>query len=306
MSVPDRSAICAVVVTYHPDAHFPERIAQLRPQVQRIVIVDNASNPDALAMLRALAQSGAAALLENGENLGVAAALNRGVAYAASEHFSWVILFDQDSAAQPKLVDSLRLVCERLGADLDRLGVLGINHVDPHTGTTYAPASDELGANMERKTVITSGTLLSLKAYDAIGPFRDEFFIDGIDHEYCLRARSKNHLVVLALAPQLVHTIGRRQLVRVWPGVSVLTLNHAAFRWYFIVRNRLVLVQEYARQETSWVFWRLVNLAVQCVRTLLFEPARLEKARYMGLGLADFALRRAARHPTELIRSRST
>src|SRR4030095_5315976 len=94
-------------------------------------------------------------------------------------------------------------------------------HSGARLGKTEAPASDEPGASIERRTVITSGTLLSLNAYDAIGRFRDDFFIDGIDHEYCLRARAKRYRILLMLAPLLVHSIGERKLVRVLPGVSV-------------------------------------------------------------------------------------
>jgi rhamnosyltransferase len=272
--------------------------------VRGIVIVDNASNPAAVAMLRELAEQSGAALIENADNLGVATALNQGVAHARAEGFSWFITFDQDSAAGPTLIEGMLAVCATLsGAELDHLGVLGVNHVDAHTGETYVAANDSPGASMERKTVITSGSLLSVKAYEAIGPFRDEFFIDAIDHEYCLRARSKNYRVLLALAPRLVHAMGQRKHVRLLPGISVATTNHAPFRWYSIVRNRLILVREYGRREPSWAAFRLLNLIVMCLRTLAFEADRVEKARNMCLGIADFARKHSTRHPGELMRS---
>jgi rhamnosyltransferase len=150
--------------------------------------------------------------------------------------------------------------------------------------------------------VITAGSLMSVQAHDTIGPFRDDFFIDGIDHEYCLRARSKGYRVLLSLAPHLVHSVGRRQVKRVLPGLQVVTVNHAPFRWYTIVRNRLTIVREYVGREPSWTASGAFNLVVRCAQTLTFEQERLDKARCMALGLADFASKRKVRRPVELIR----
>lgn len=303
MLPPARETICAIVVTHHPDSAFPERIATLRPQVGGVVVVDNASNPEATAMLRGLAQQDRIALIENATNEGVATGLNEGVEYAMAHGFSWFITFDQDSSARPQLIESLQLVCAAVGeAGLDRLGVLGANHIDAHTGELFIDPGETAGGYIERKTVITAGSLMSTQSYNAIGPFRDDFFIDGIDHEYCLRARSKGYRVLFALAAHLVHATGRRQVARVLPGLRVMTVNHAPFRWYTMVRNRLIIVREYAGREPSWTASRTLRLFVKCARALIFEKERLDKARCMALGLADFATRRKVRRPVELIR----
>jgi rhamnosyltransferase len=300
---PEGETICAIVVTHHPDSAFPERIATLHPQVGGVVIVDNASNPEAVAMLRRLAQQDRIELIENATNEGVATGLNQGVEYAKAHGFSWFITFDQDSSTRPRLIESLRVVCAAVGeAGLDRLGVLGVNHIDGCTGELFVDPGETVGSYIERKTVITAGSLMSVQSYDTIGPFRDDFFIDDIDHEYCLRARSKGYRVLLALAPHLVHSIGHREVKRVVFGIRVVTVNHAPFRWYTIVRNRLIILREYAGREPSWTASRAFKLVVKCARTLMFEKERLDKARCMALGLADFASKRKVRHPVDLIR----
>jgi rhamnosyltransferase len=213
-----------------------------------------------------------------------------------------VLLFDQDSTADPRLVDNLIRVCAVVGEQgLDRLGVLGSNHIDQNTGEPYEPSTErDEGWVIERKTVITSGSLLSVSAFDAIGPFREEFFIDGVDHEYCLRARAKGYRVLLALAPLLLHAMGNRRTERPLPGIAVQTVNYTPFRWYFIVKNRLTLVREYARSEPAWAAARAGRLVTQLATTLALEPGRVEKARCMGLGALDFATGRKARKPGEI------
>ncbi|MGE0802477.1 MAG: hypothetical protein AB7O55_29540, partial [Lautropia sp.] len=70
------SVVC-VIVTFDPDqARFEAVLAAVRPQVDRIVLVDNGSQPARLEWLRALADG--IDLLELGCNAGVAAAQNVG------------------------------------------------------------------------------------------------------------------------------------------------------------------------------------------------------------------------------------
>jgi Glycosyl transferase family 2 len=100
---PDRTlkataqSVCAVIVTYHPSARMLENNSQVRAQVQGLVVVDNGSSVEELDPLRAKTQSIGFQLIENGENLGIAEALNQGVRWTESQGYPWVILFDQDS-----------------------------------------------------------------------------------------------------------------------------------------------------------------------------------------------------------------
>lgn len=292
--------MCAIVVTYHPDAAFPDRMRALASEVGSIVVVDNASGPAEIAMLRALAADGHVTLVESGENRGVAAALNTGVREATAFGFEWVILFDQDSRALPGLVENLAQICRELGPDLERLGMLGTNHVDVNSGESYVRAAASMSpAFVERKTVITSGTLLPIRVFDEIGPFREDLFIDSVDHEYSLRARKLGYLVLLAVDPLLAHAIGNRIDHSVL-GLPVLTLNYPPFRWYYIVRNRIGVALEYAREEPTWAAARLASLCFRLAATLALEPDRREKARCMALGAWDLATGHQARRPTEI------
>ncbi len=299
LTPPARATVCAVVVTYHPDAAFVDRVRALAPEVGGIVVVDNASDPAEVAMLRGLAAKGDIALVESGENRGVGAALNTGVREATVRGFEWVILFDQDSRARPGLVENFARVCRELGPDLERLGMLGTNHVDVNSGEPYL--RDVAGGSfVERKTVITSGTLLPIRVFDAIGPLREDLFIDSVDHEYSLRARKLGYLVLLAVAPLLEHAIGNRHIERPVLGFPVHTLNYPPFRWYYIVRNRVGVALEYAREEPAWAAARLAGLGVRLAVTLALEPDRREKARCMALGAWDLATGHEARRPREI------
>src|SRR3989304_2541191 len=100
-------SICAVVVSYHPDAELPRRLRALREQVARIVVVDNGSGPDSEGLLRGAEQIDGLQLIRNETNLGIGAALNQGVGIARKDGFDWALTLDQDSEPAQDLVSAL-------------------------------------------------------------------------------------------------------------------------------------------------------------------------------------------------------
>ena len=142
--------------------------------------------------------------------------------------------------------------------------------------------------------MITSGSLLSLPAYKVIGAFREEFFIDCVDLEYCLRARAHGFRVIMACKPLMEHSIGCLSEHRL-PWKKTGTSNHAAFRQYFMTRNILIVVREYMRKEPGWVLATLWSRAKSILLVCLFEKKRFHKIGYFLLGGLDGIRRKTNR-----------
>lgn len=53
-----------------------------------------------------------------------------------------------------------------------------------------------------------SGSLLRLAAFEQLGDFRDDFFIDQVDNEFCLCARRNGLRVVQRRDTILLHRMG--------------------------------------------------------------------------------------------------
>ena len=107
-AVPQRSeSVVAVVVTFQPElAALLLQIKALRPQVARLVVVDNASTADLAAWCRAAAPQ-VDAVLRMEHNLGIGGAQNHGIAWARTQGASHVLLMDQDSVPEPGMVGQL-------------------------------------------------------------------------------------------------------------------------------------------------------------------------------------------------------
>lgn len=280
-----KADVCAVVVTFHPDAGFPDRLARVRSQVGRVVVVDNGSPPPVREMLRNAAAGTDVELILNDANLGVATALNQGVGRARDRSFRWALTLDQDSFVEPFLVEALLEAYNGYPAR-EKVAVVGSNYFDEERRRTLVPELPAQPPCLEQKTVITSGTLLSLAAFDRIGPFRDDFFIDHVDDEYCLRAWAMGYKVILCRRSVIRHPIGAARPFRLF-GRKLWSSNHAAARRYYMARNFAVLGREYLRSEPGWVLHRFARHAGFFMLMALFEDRRAEKTRCAWRGLRD-------------------
>ena len=287
---PSRENVVAVVVTHHPDGELAARLSQLAPQFAQVIIIDNHSQKDELAGIQHYsAGQNNISLIFNRENVGVAAALNQGCHLAAEHQAAWVVTFDQDTTPTADLLS--RVASEwRTQPDRNRIGLIGVNFQSP-SGKTLLPAGSGMG---DARTVITSGSLLNLDAWRQVGPFRDDFFIDEVDHEYAIRLRRSGWLVKVTRQVLMAHALGSPrgpQFGRWQPMIS----HHSALRRYYMVRNRVLLAREHIGFDPRFVISQLARSLREGATVVLFEPAKLSKLGAMARGLIDGLRGRAGR-----------
>ncbi len=287
--------ICAVLVSFHPDADLPARVNRILGEVGALVIVDNGSGEATRRMLAELSRDPRISLESNRENLGVAVALNIGIRRARMLGYEWVLLFDQDSVIDAGMVEEL-IAAQASFPDPARLAVLGAGFRDVHKpeasppdpapGPTARAATPE-SACQEVESVITSGSLINLATIDRIGGFRDEFFIDYVDSEFCFRARASGYRVAKTRKTLMSHAIGASTTHEIL-GVSRWTSNHSADRRYYMARNDTVMLKEYGK--FPWGSWALKSLGRRvrtCKRIVLYEDGKLSKLAAVAHGWWD-------------------
>lgn len=285
-----RDGLCAVIVTYHPDAEIAARVARIAAQVDRVVIVDNHSRSAALAPLHALAAQAGVEVIFNPENRGIAAALNQGVRRAFEQGYSFALLFDQDTVAL-EMTSVYALIYSEVSAG-GREALVGAAFLRAADGQAEKESKSQAAASgsgrpwAEAVTILTSGTLLPKTVWETLGGFRDEFFIDGVDDEYCLRARAAGMRVVISTEPLMRHAIGEQSRYRL-PGRTGWMHNYSPLRHYCRSRNALALWRTYFRREPRWVACHILFNAKIAGKVCLFEPQKGIKLRSIGLGAWD-------------------
>lgn len=283
--VPSEMNVCAVVVAYFPDGEFEARLNTILPQVARLVVVDNTPNGIFLSQDLIAAWGVRLHSIANHSNKGVAAALNQGLEYAYQQGYPWLLTLDQDTLCYRNMVSVLGKAYEDCSP---RPALIGSNYLDPRSSRPKVPAHGKIW--LEQKTVITSGGLVDANIALSIGGFREDYFIDQVDHEFCLRLRIQGFRVVISSEPVMEHSVGRPGGIGI-PFLGILP-NHPPLRKYYIARNTVVTIAEYWKQEPEWCLRRLVRLVLGLGLMAVLEENRVAKVRAFVAGTVDGILHR--------------
>lgn len=290
--------ICAVVVTYQPDACLSGRLSLVAEQVKQVIVIDNGSSPELMLQLEPLVAAKTVELVANESNLGIAAALNRGLDIASKRGFKWALTLDQDSVPDAAMVSRLRSSLASYSRP-ERVAIVGPTIVLPglpekrrHWSWVRAhPALPVLfqrvrcsgGDRDDVSFTISSGALTSLDIYHRVGGFREEYFIDFVDTDYCLRTKAAGFHILLSADAVLSHNLGAMREVDV-TGIRMRARFHDATRLYYQYRNRLPTLRRYGTTFPHWLLYEVLSSLVNLLRIVLFENDRRAKLRACSVG----------------------
>lgn len=289
-----KSEVLAVIVTYNPPDNFSENLREVAKQVAEVLIVDNASTIN-IALLHDAAEAGISVLF-NATNLGVATALNQGFRWAAQCGFDYVLTLDQDSSPASEMVQKL-LEVYKSHPETASIAIVAPNIIDSAVGIFarhlrskrrffFELVTCEHGLLDDAVFVITSGSLCNLSAYQTIGGFQDDLFIDYIDIEYCLHARALGYKIIVLGDALLVHSLGAREERQIL-GKKEYPRFHSPLRWYYQSRNKILVLKKYLLENPFLFFYEGMGTVYGVLRMLLFEDQRLQKIAAIFRGSLD-------------------
>lgn len=264
--------VCGIV-TFNPErARLAQNLAAIAScrGIAHVLVVDNASrNVEEIADCL----GAEATLIRNTRNEGIAHALNQLCQAAAEMGADWILTLDQDSLISPNAIE----VYERHEVHGKPLGIMCCRVFSEHFGNMYTKA--ETGTD-EIRSCITSGSLVNLDAWRAVGGFFEPLFIDGVDFDFCIRVRKAGFRILRCNDVVLQQRIGQSREVYVL-GHRAMVLNHAPSRYYYIARNYLYIGIHHGRL-LHWV-WEILKrmLLVAC-----HEQGRRRKLAFMLRGIS--------------------
>lgn len=232
----DRTA--GVVLAYHPTGEIQENVARLLLQVPRVFVVNNSPDADSRTILRSL-DTDRVTVLEQTENVGVAAGFNAGMRAALSAGFDFVWIFDQDSTVTDGMIDSLHQA--RARTDL-KVGIVGPALRAAETGNVYDADRGQGSAPIE--ALISSGAMFSRELLEEIGLHDEALFIDYVDHDISLRAGRAGYTNLKVFDTLLDHRFGDSQPARIL-GRRVYLSNYSPMRQYYMSRNRVIVARRF-------------------------------------------------------------
>lgn len=275
--------ICAIIVTYNSEGALERGAASVESQAAEIVIVDNGSGPQTLALLEDIKRRfQKVTLLRNNENLGIAAALNRGVKYAMERGCEWVLTLDDDSEPEPDMVQKmLDAYYSFEPQERSKIAIIAPNYTILK-GLVYGQ-----GPSSIIPAAITSGQLVKTNIFSKVGLYKEDLFIDGVDHEFCLRLLKFGFKTLLVPSAVLRQRMGPNPELREFLGKKFVVANHSPRRYYYTYRNSMYLYRNYFRYAPRWVLRNIFSLGFLFAKMILFEKQKLGKIAMICRGFFD-------------------
>jgi rhamnosyltransferase len=289
----------AVVVFYNPDAACVSRANRIAAMLHCVVI----DNTPGITTAAALGLSELVQYVANGENVGVATAINQGVERLVISGFDFAILFDQDSEPPANLMTELPAVIAKANQVGDRVAIAGPAYDDPRL-CGVAPFVRFRWFKLERIVptgdqpidvdfLISSGSCINLRWWSNVGPMDDSLFIDFVDLEWCARAKHKGFRVLGVPWVRMRHELGGEP-VRIFGRAYPM---HNPLRHYYLFRNAVALAKR-GSVPATWKSTELIKLPVRVVIYCCFPGDRIEHLKMVWRGLCDGARGRLGAYRT--------
>lgn len=269
--------ICAGIVIYNPDIkRLQDVIDAICRQVDLLVLVDNGSNNMGV-ILETIKPYNVVHIIQNAENKGIATALNQICSHCYDKGYEWCLTLDHDTVCHEGMVNQLLKYSSK-----ESIGII-------------CPKVDYEGANIKQKNTnsetvdvyacMTSGSLTNLSAWKQVGGFRESYFIDYVDNEFCMRLGLAGYRIVRVNGCVMHHRLGesvKRKLFNIFPvTVSV----HKPWRFYYMTRNNLLFIHQYKKHLN--IFKEYAKVMTILYHGVLYSDSRKDTISYIWRGIKD-------------------
>lgn len=268
------SSILAAIVSFNPDIkRLYSVVKAIYLQVEETIIYDNGS--DNWETIRdSLKEFPKVSFMNSNQNEGIAYALNRACEYGLTKGYDWILTLDQDTICPDNMIkmmephthnDEIGIICPSV--DYEGLE----KKIDKHNEYVQA--------------CMTSASLTRLLLWQEVGGFREDYFIDHVDNEYCLKIRLKGKKILRISDTVIHHELGETRQKKILGLIKYSYSFHSAWRYYYIARNNLCFIREY-RGNINYVK-EYIKYYYVLIKGFLLSESKPEIYRYIRLGIKD-------------------
>lgn len=272
--------ISAAIITFNPNIKILEKnISSVIEQVKELVIVDNGS--DNISGIIELTEIFIGlSILPINENIGIAAATNKGIEYLKNQN-DWVLVLDQDSFFPVNGIDNYLTTLNTLSNN--QIGLLSPVYIERQCINEAEQLTNIETVSMLKivQFPISSGSLINILAWKLVEGYDENLFIDRVDDDYDLRLRERGFQLIEVGSVRLNHMIGNIIIKKIL-GVEIKVYNHNAFRKYYQSRNNIIFAKKHGGMLNS-----CVRNTILILKTIFFEQRKMEKIKSIYEGIKD-------------------
>ncbi len=276
--------VAGVTVIYNPKEDINDCIRTYINDIDKLFVVDNSNRDNNSLILK----DKKIEYIPNNKNLGIAKALNIAASKAYEEKYDYILTMDQDSKFEKDNLKKLIAFTEK--CDINKTGIVSPWHI---TKELNKKPKDDVEEVIE---VMTSGNLVNLKLWKKIKGWKDYFFIDNVDIEYCMNLNKHGFKVIRYNKVSLTHNLGnitKRKLL--WKTVTC--TNHNYIRQYYMIRNLYYLSDLYKNDYPQNIEKMKRGALGRFKNILIFEKDKYRKIRNMYRGYKDYKKKVQGEYP---------
>lgn len=285
-----KEEIACIIISYNIGKDIYKCYNSIKSQVDKVIIVDNGSNEETIKELKNISQDINTNVIFNKENLGIAAALNIGIKEAEHLGYNWVLTMDNDSEATNGMVKCMIDTYNSVDKiEADNIVSIAANHLERAYQDVNHIIYSKSGISdyTYEKLVITSGDLVKTEIFNKIGYFNEEYFIDSVDHEFCIRILKNNKKIIKINNALLKHKIGDGISKKIF-FKTIHSSNHSPIRRYYITRNAMYLYKNHKDINIKYIKRTRIMLLKTFIKIILLENNKKNKMKYMIKGYRDY------------------
>jgi Predicted glycosyltransferases len=273
--------IAILVVIYNGRAYIKDCLQSLKQQTYHdfdIIIVDNASTDDSLSIIRQ--EYTDAVILSAPSNLGYAGGNNLGLKYILDNEYQYVLLINEDTIADNKLLEVLLSYANEMTAvapimykDRQRKKKWYYGgEMDMQKGKS-SNISPQPIINAREVTFITGCCiLLHTNILRKIGLFDEKYYLYYEDDDLSMRMLNNGIKMLNVAETWLWHRVQHRQA--------------SGYYMYYMTRNQLYFQHKYSTFFEASPFKTIIQLVRRY--WIVANPEDLKYRKYVGMGIMDY------------------
>lgn len=261
-----------IYVLYNPDLSLLENsIIISKSQVDRVYLLDNSDSSD-FYINNNIVNDVKISYIHFEANKGIAFALNFGCKKAIDEGYNWVVTFDQDSIPPLDLISRYSTFI----AENQHLQIGALTLAIQQEGAKIVLDN----SYSEVSSAITSGCCTSLSAFVNVNGFKEELFIDAVDHEFCLNIRSHNYKIFQLKSIYLQHKFGDKdRSCRIFNRTLFSIHCRSNIRYFYMVRNYLYVIKQYSSFDNKLCKQLKMELLKTLIKIPFLEENKISKIK---------------------------
>jgi rhamnosyltransferase len=275
--------IAATVILYYPTDNAFENIEFLSKHFTKVFVYDNTISETTIQ--NKIEKLTNVKFYKNFKNEGVAKRLNQAAKIAIEQGFDWLLTMDQDSCFTEKELKKY-IDLFKLYNDKESVAMFGCNYAQNNPKAISKKIDSE-----ETDILITSGSLLNLKVYKHVGSFDENYFIDHVDNDYCIRAKLAGYKLILFYNINLSHTLGDFKKRRSFKTLYLIPKQktvHGPLRCYYMKRNMLYLEKKFIASNVPLITLLKKNLDNYIKQCLFYNGNFWSTLKFQKLAKQDF------------------